>query len=311
MSPSPTVRQLEYFITTVQFESVTRAAAALLVSQSALSMALSELEKNLGVQLLIRHSRGVSLTPVGEHILGESRRLVAAIEDLKTSALGFQNVLAGSLNIGCFRSISPILLPRVISTFAKNHPDVTINLVEGGFKELVEQLHAGLIEIAVLYDYESRSAEGSADLIRHRIGSAAPHIELRADHPLANREGLALADLAEEPLILLTQVRGESYFRSLFEAAGIEPNIRYQTTNLELVRALVARGLGYTVLIQRAPISLSSEGLPIVTQELTDTFDPIAITAITLGTSPPTARTRAFIAISRELWQGDAMRLDP
>ena len=119
-----THRQLEYFVAVADAGTVTGAARNLHLSQSALSMALSDLEGALGVQLLVRGRRGVHLTQAGRGVLSDSRRLIAGVADLHNSARDFQESMSGRLVVGCYSTLSPLLLPAVIDAFTTDHPDV-------------------------------------------------------------------------------------------------------------------------------------------------------------------------------------------
>src|SRR5690242_19217172 len=98
-----TLRQLEYFVAVAEAGSVTHAAAAVPLSQSAMSAALADLENALSVQLLVRHhAKGITLTSAGRELLIASRQLLAMADDLRHVAQGLGASLTGTLSIGCF-----------------------------------------------------------------------------------------------------------------------------------------------------------------------------------------------------------------
>lgn len=304
-----TLRQLEYFIATAEAGSFSAAAMQLHVSQSTLSMAIADLERSLGVQLFLRKPRGVVVTRGGEQVLADARRLVAGLSDLQNSARQSQESLSGPLVVGCYSTLAPLLLPRIVADFVAMHPDVELSFVEGSHVDLEEQLRSGVLDVALLYDYRSpRNRTHVTDLELRPVFASAPYVLLHPQHRLARKARVSLSALAEEPMILFNLPPGDQYFRALFEKAGLTPKVRFQSSSYELVRTLVARGLGYSILSQHTATELSYEGMPFVTRPLTGRHRALPVTAVTLAGSMPTRRAQAFIAQCHDSWAtaGDA-----
>ena len=121
-----TLRQLEYFVAVAETGSVTKAAQAIHLSQSALSTALVELERALDVQLFLRHhARGVTLTQGGEQLLVASRRLLLQASELADEARGLGNDVSGTLHLACFGVLAPYLLPELLAEAAIRLPPST------------------------------------------------------------------------------------------------------------------------------------------------------------------------------------------
>lgn len=297
-----TLRQLDYFVAVADAGSVTAAARSLHLSQSALSMALSDLERALGVQLLVRGRRGVALTQAGRGVLSDSRRLIAGVADLHNSARDFQESMSGRLVVGCYSTLSPLLLPAVIDAFTANHPDVDLSIVEGSHTVLEEQLRSGVLDVALLYDYGRTHFAGERQLAAEPLVTSAPYVLLPPDHPLASRRAVTLQQLANEPLILFDLPPGGEYFLSIFADADLRPRVRFRTTSYELVRSLVARGLGYAILSQRTRVETSYEGLPYEVRELKGKHPGLTVHAVTLGDVQQTRRGQAFVAQCRRSW---------
>lgn len=306
-----TLRQLEYFVATADAGSVTAAAQRLHLSQSALSTALSDLERNLRVQLFVRGRRGVHLTPVGREVLTDSRRLLAGVVDLHNSAHESQESMSGPLVVGCYTTLSPLLLPPVVAAFTEAHPLVELSFVEGSHDMLEDQLFNGVLDLALLYDYGPTHGHNGRDLHAHPILTSTPYALFAPDHPLASKRTVTLRQLAREPLILFDLPPGAEYFLSLFADIGVRPHVRFGTSSYELVRALVARGLGYSILSQRTVTTTSYEGRAFVTRELSGSIPGLTVQAVTLAAVKPTRRAEAFVAqCSRSLpsWYRDRQR---
>lgn len=241
-----TLKQLRYFVAAAEAGSVKAAAARLFVSESALASALSGLEKSVGSQLCVRRkSRGITLTHAGADFLDGARQLLSSSEDLAERISGTQQEPAGPYRFGTFKSVSPSVVPLLLHHFKTHFPRVEADFAEGAQDELEEMLMAGHIEAALMYDLGQGRQLDSVPL--HTIDA---RIILPAAHRLARRASIGLAELIDEDLILVRAAPNSSYVSRLFADAGLQPRVRHTTTDSMLCRALVAAGLGYSVLIQ-------------------------------------------------------------
>ncbi|WP_159042103.1 LysR family transcriptional regulator [Streptomyces sp. SCSIO 75703] len=285
-------RQLEYFVAAAETGSVTAAAAKVHLTQSAVSTALSELEDNLGVQLFLRHARGLKLTTPGRQALADARRLLSGVDELRDSAREVQSALSGSLVVGCYSTLAAVLLPRVIADFVARYPDVDLGFIEGSGQYLVSQLRGVGCDLALMY--EADELRLAKDLRMTALYAAEPYVLLARHHPLAERDAVGVADLAAEPMILFDLPPGATYFLSLFKEAGLTPDVRYRSTNFEMVRSLVAHGLGYAVLTQRPTIPISYDGLELVTLPLAPRRPGLPVGLVRLADLTPSRRAVAF-----------------
>ncbi len=291
-----TLRQLEYFVAVAESGSITGAAAQVHLSQSAMSTALADLERALDVQLLLRHhARGVTLTAAGEQLLIASRRLLAQAEELSSEAHGLGHELAGALSIGCFEVLAPYVLPDLIATCAERHPRLRLDTHEVDLDALAEGVLSGRFELGLGYELAP-----DPRLVVDRVFTLPPYALLPAGHRFAGRAKIRLAQLADEPLALLDLPQSRDYFRSLFAAAGLEPNIRYRSSSVETLRALVGHGLAYTLLNLQSPVATSLDGQPVVSVAL-EGGAPLEVVLVTAAGSRPTRRAAAVAALSAEV----------
>lgn len=289
-----TLKQIEYLMAAAEAGSVTGASSKLFLSQSAVSTALSDLEQALGAQLFVRHPRGMTLTAAGREALADGRRVLDGVEEMREAARANTEAVSGRLRIGCYSTLAPVLLPRVIDGFLRGNPQVDLSFMEGSQSVLAEALRSGSIDLAIIYDYNIHEMRHPEEFTLQRVESSAPYVLLPPEHPLAGRREVSLKDLESEPLILFDLAPGGEYFLSFFHQAGLQPNVRFRTTSFEMVRALVARGLGYSILSQRTDISMSYEGKVFAVCELVDEIRPLAIAISRLTKAQPTRRVRAF-----------------
>lgn len=305
-----TLRQLEYFVASAELGSMTAAAERVRLSQSAISTALADLEKTLGVQLLIRHARGLSLTPAGERVLADARRLMGAVEDLHASARDIGQALKGRLRVGCYSTLAPILLPRVIADFMEANPQVELEILEGSHGYLHEQLRSGGCEVALMYDYDFKEGSLPSDLVASTVMTAPPHLLVHQAHPLARRRKVRLADAVQDPFILFDLQPGGEYFLEIFAKLGLEPDVRLRTQSFEMVRSLVARGLGFSMLTQRTAISTSYENREFVVKPLADPLPSLNIVVAQLAATRPTRRAIAFARQCRRSLEDGSAKSD-
>jgi len=292
------LRQLEYLVAVADTGGLTAAAERCHVSQSAVSLGLSELESALRLRLLIRGpGRGTVLTDAGREVVGEARAVLTAVSELGAGARRLGQEIAGTLRIGCYGPVAALCLPAAIAGFRELRPEVTIEFVEGSLPDLQRQLLDGRCELAFLYRQDILPG-----IEVEVLTDQQPHVLLPTGHRFQRRRSIALGELAAEPFILLDVPPSERYFRSVFDAAGVPMTIAHRAGSFELARAMVARGLGYTLSVQRPAVDRSVEGMPFRTVPLRDT---VPTTPLVLGRAAGgrlTRRAEVFSAYCKELF---------
>ncbi|WP_292722493.1 LysR substrate-binding domain-containing protein, partial [Microbacterium sp. 13-71-7] len=242
--PDLTLVQLRYFVAAATNRSMTEASLDLHVAQSAVSTAIGQLERSLGVQLFVRQrSKGLALTDAGELLLRDARSLLAQTDEMVDTVRGRHHQVRGTLRLACFVTLAPFVLPKLISRVEQEHPDLRIEIIEADADTTTQLLLSGAVEGGIAYDFGRVH-----NLTFDPLFSAPPHVVLAADHPLAGRDAIHLAELAAQELVLLDLPASREYFLDLLAEAGVEPRIRYTSRSYETVRSLVARGHGYSIL---------------------------------------------------------------
>lgn len=290
------LRQLEYFVAIAEAGTLSGAAEELHVSQSGLSQSLTDLESALGVQLAVRRkAHGVALTPTGNQVLRHARDLLRHCEDLANIAAG-GDALRGVLHLGCYVTLAPTTLPPLLEKFNARHPGVQIDFAEGTQDVLQRRLLAGELDLAVLYDMEVQP-----ELERAVIATARPHVLVAADHRLANEPTVSLADLAAEPMVLLDAPPSSHNTLAIFDRLGIIPEVRYRPTTFELARALVGRGMGYALLVQRPANDRTYEGKKVRIKEISEDVGEFRILLAWPRGTRLNQRARAFVTFCQGL----------
>ena len=291
-----TFRQLSHFVAAAEVGTISGAAERLRFSPSAISASITELERALGVELCIRRrAQGVTLTSAGRLVLTRAKRLLSEVAELGWAVRGDGGQLVGPLVVGCFVTLAPSLLPRLLEEYETVHPLVTIDFVVGAQDELQTALHAGAVDVALMYDLG-----GLPGTNRFPLYEARGYALFGEKHPLAIRDSatVTLEELAEAPLVLFDQTPSTRYAMSMFEARGLTPNIRHTTHAFELTRSIVARSdSAYAILVQRPANKLSYEGLPVIEREIIPPPPPVPVVLAWADEVELSARARALADI--------------
>lgn len=294
---SYTLRQLKYFVTTVECGSVAEASRKLYIAQPSISTAIKNLEESFGVQLFIRHhAQGVSLTPAGGRFYRKAQQLLRVAHEFEQNALADNDVVAGQIDIGCFETVAPLILPRLIADFGQRYPGVEIRLRDGEQHELVQGLTAGSFDLALLYRHDLDTTIETEALMEPQ----RPYVLLPAGHRFALQQSVSLHDLALEPMILLDVLPSRNYFVSLFNELGLSPRIVFSSPSIEMVRGMVGQGFGFAILVTRPHCDCSYDGCRLVTVEIVEPVTGSGLVAAWLKRAQLTRPARLFIDFCKE-----------
>ncbi|HDS1679359.1 TPA: LysR family transcriptional regulator [Pseudomonas putida] len=271
---SYTLRQLKYFVTTVEAGSVAEASRQLYIAQPSISTAIKSLEESFGVQLFIRHhAQGVSLTPSGKRFYAKTKSLLQMAHEFEQNALADNDTVAGHIDIGCFETVAPLYLPRLIAGFRERYPGVDIRLRDGEQQDLIQGLTAGTFDLAFLYDHDLDGTIEAEPLMPPQ----KPYVLLPEKHRFAAQAQVSLRDLCPEPMILLDVAPSRTYFVSLFNEMGLTPNIVFSSPSIEMVRGMVGQGFGFSLLVTRPHSECTYDGQKLV---MIDIAEPVALSGL-------------------------------
>lgn len=282
--------QLRYFIRVAERESMTRAAEDLFVAQSAVSSAVAHLERELGVQLFIRrHAKGLILTAPGRELLLRARQTLTALAESLESIAGDAQAFWGPLHVVCFSPIAPFYLPSILAGLKVDHPGLEVHVTEAVAGEVGEYLESGRAEVALTYDL----ALGDG-IERDVLAEIRPYAALPASHRLAGAASVRLADLADEPMILVDLPYSRDYFTGVFTERGMQPNVQYRSSSYETVRAMVAMEHGYSLLHQRPATDSTYAGGSVRAVPIADDIRPLRVVVAGLQSVRTSRRAQAF-----------------
>lgn len=264
-APRFSLRQLAYFAAAARAGSISAAADEEHVSRSAVASAINELEELFTVPLASRsRGSGFTLTPTGEQVFELSLSLLREADDLPGRATGA--ALTGSLTVGAFPSLVPTVFPFLYELLAEQHPDLRLEVRSFPQPELLSTLRAGELDLAVAYNVHLEH-----DLDSRLMYDTVMHVILPADHPLAERDVVPAAEVAKERLVVMSHLPGPDDTLAYFVRQGLAPQVWVRTGDFELMRSLVARGLGLALCIQAPQTEVSYEGRRLVRRRLDPT----------------------------------------
>ncbi len=258
---------LRLFSAVVEKEGVVAAARSLRLSQPAVSRAVRELETQMGIPLLERTSRRVRLTPEGREIYQQARAIYLAERAVEDTAARLKGLRQGTLHVGASTTIATYVLPPLISAFAKLHPDVDLRLSAVHTRIIVDRLKEHELDVALAEaPVDDRGIVVTPWRIDQMIVIGA------ANHPLAG-QSLHPNSLAGETFILREPESGtRAIVVEALRQAGIEPHRVMSIDDTEVIKHVVAEGLGIGVVSQYAVaeqlaskrlVALNVEGLTI------------------------------------------------
>jgi len=287
-----TLKQLSYFVAAGEAGSVIKASENIHVSQPSISSAISRLEDTYGIQLFIRHhAQGISLTSAGRELLREAKSLLNHGAQLQSFAGELSNKVMGTIEVGCFNPLAPIITPALCHDFMAIHPDTDIRVREAHQGDLIQLLRQGSIDIALTYDLQLHN-----DIDFIQLAVLPPYALMAADHPLCAQSPIELKQLINEPMILLDLPLSSEYFMALFSARKLKPTIKVRTRLTDVQRGLVACGHGYSLANVRPQNKYALDGNPLKYVALQGSHLPLNLGIAILSSNRPTPVQNAFIA---------------
>ena len=237
------LRQLEIVRAIAETGSFTGAGARLHVSQSAISRQILLLEDEFHERLFVRLGRRVQITAAGEVLLQLSHRVFNDIRDTSASITDRQKILSGPLNLVGGMTVCLYVFPLLLKEFRAHHPHVDIKIATGGTQRLLRRLRTRRADLALLTLPVDDPAFTTVPVLREELMLVMP-----AGHPLSSKDSVGVEALVGQPFVIFEQ--GSNTRRTLdefFVREQIKPNIVMETENIEVIKSMVASGLGVSI----------------------------------------------------------------
>jgi DNA-binding transcriptional LysR family regulator len=248
------IRQLEYFVSVVETSSFTKAAEKQYVSQPCVTHSIRKLEEELGIELFDRSQKKAQLTDEGRRFHLRACKLLTELRDTLTEMNELRNLARGTINLAIPPMIGSCLFPYLFTSFQTHYPQLTLNVYEEGSfaaHRLIEQeeLDLGIIILP---------EQGLGTLETVYLTQQEILLAVALNHPLANEKSVPFSTLRQEKFILF---KSNFFQRHLIldrcQQAGIEPNIVFNSSQIETVKSLVTHGVGISFLMEMALAGLN------------------------------------------------------
>jgi DNA-binding transcriptional LysR family regulator len=233
------LQQLRYFLAVAETRHFTQAADNLGVAQPTLSKQIHTLEASLGAPLFERIRGAVSLTVAGAALLPLAQRMVADADAARSVVSDIVGLRRGEVRLGATPSLCSSLVPEVLRTFRAEHPEIQLYVIEGSSQDLIENLHAHRLDLALIVQSSPDDLLEAMPVLRESLVVASP---LSAPTPY---EPIALAELEHTPLVMFRagyDIRGVTL--EACRMAGFTPKFAVEGGEMDAVLAFVEAGLG-------------------------------------------------------------------
>lgn len=229
-------------------DTMAAVADALFLTPSAVSQQIALLEQETGVQLIEKQGRGVRLTPAGERLVAHAERLFTVMDEAKSDMAAIREEISGRLRVAVFPTVGTSLLPTAIQQVEQQYPYLQVVLKEMEPAEGLAALNAGRCDLAFVDDLTIDRTAGRKNIDRIALIDDALVALLPAQHRLAGRPSLSVAELKDERWALDSAWSGFADFvLGLCRRAGYEPNINAHCRGFEILTAMVSQGCSVAI----------------------------------------------------------------
>ena len=230
-------RQLRYFVKVAELRSFSEASKALFISQSNLSQQIKQLEEELGVELLVRDSRHVSMSDYGEQYLPYAKQVLKDVDTSTERMNDVRQLKIGTLNVGATYTFCP-LLADTVRDYMKKYPGIKLKIYCRSMENLMEMLEHGQLDVALSY----KPLQSYDDIDSHILFNSNLCVIAGKDNPVAKKERIRLAELENLPLVLPAKgLQARNAFDSLLYGQNFKFDVRLEINDLSMLLDMVSR----------------------------------------------------------------------
>lgn len=304
MTPDISLRALRYFMAAIRAGSISEAAKIVNVVPSAVHTAVNQVEQAFGLQLTIRNrAKGISLTATGLQMVPKIQNLLDEYESLMRDGGDMRTQVSGVLRVGYYAPAAPAFMPQIIERILDKNADVTVKFTECDNQSAQDGLISGAYDVIVCVANAMKPGITYETLLEVPAYALVPE-----GHLFATRPSISMQNFCHENIVLLDLPVVSEYYASQFDQAGIAPNVIATATSLEMVRSLVGRGVGCSLLHMAVANELTYTGDKVIAVPL----DPAVETfKIVLGhlAGNPRRLVQAFIAELRSYFEDEGAEI--
>lgn len=259
------LRQIRYFTGVADAGQVSAAANILNVSQSAVSLAIKDLEAELGVRLFTRTSTGLTLTREGHHFLNHACNIEGAVSDALRSVRTDLPEVTGNIRLGVTCTLSGYFIFPVLARFRRSYPAIKVEIIEKDRPALEALIRDGGVDVALLL---TSNLSDRRRIAIKTICKSRRRLWLSSAHSLFDRNRITMAGIARETYVMFHADEASESARKYWAKAKVEPNVVFGTESLEAVRSMVADGFAVTILSDMVYRPWSLEGRRVEAREI-------------------------------------------
>jgi LysR family transcriptional regulator, nitrogen assimilation regulatory protein len=303
------ISQLRTLLHVAELGSLSKAAERLHIAQPALSRQVRLLEAELGVPLFVRHGRGMVPTEQGLEVLKHAQRVIAELDEIRASTAQVDAPLSGRVAIGFPPTVADIISVPLVAAFGKAHPQAELRLVGAYTGYLLDWLHRGEIDVAVIYDPDAARSLRLRPLLLENLLLIGP-----PDAPLTGTRAVPFKALDGRRMLLPSTRHG---LRTIVERcageAGIALNVGIEADSYGTLKDLVRHGHGWTIL----PLAPIHEDIATGRLRAAPLIDPVPVRRLVLSFAAdrPVTRLARFAGdaiagivddhVARGIWAGE------
>lgn len=269
------VRELKYFIAVAKFGSFSRASEHLHLSQSTLSKVVKALEDEIGIQLIDRTSRHISLTDAGKLVYSQAQQIVRSIDELSNSLYDIMNLKKGTVSLGIPPIVGTVVLPKVLSKFRGLYPGIQVEMTEVKSKQVEKLVESGEVDLGIIV-----SEADTKVFETYPFSNETMKFIVNPSHPMASRSEVSLSELRNEPFIMFK--RGfytHDRFREACIQTGFEPIVIAESSHWDFIYEMIAHNQGVAVMPES--ICVHFKNTKVISIPLINPSIPFNLTMIT------------------------------
>lgn len=238
-------RLLQYFLAVAEEQSITKAAEYLHITQPTLSKQMMDLEEALGKQLLVRGRKKITLTEEGAFLRNRAQEIISLMDKTESAFRENEQSITGDVYIGCGEYHSTVSIMQIIRSIQEEFPDIRFHFFSSNADAIIERLDKGLLDMGFLLEPEISPRYDFKKLPLHESWG----ILMRKDSPLAAKESLSFAEIADLPLIMPNQTSNSHRMTTLFADAMEKPHTICTYNLIYNAGLMVEAGIGYALCI--------------------------------------------------------------
>ncbi|KRD82460.1 LysR family transcriptional regulator [Bacillus sp. Root147] len=236
-----TLAQYIAFHTLIDTGNFTETGLKLNLTQSSISHAISNLEAELDLSLIIRNRNNIVLTNEGKIVYEHISKILQEQQHLENTVSNLKNLIGGSLSVGTLPSVSLVLLPKVLAYFEQNYPNLNIRLMEGDYDQIEEWINNGVVDVGFLVGPSLKN------LVFESVFSDELVCIMAKEHRLASEDKLYLEQIKDERWIMPKRTIDRDVSRILSQSK-IFPNIVYELSVDQVILTMVNENLGISIM---------------------------------------------------------------